>query len=273
MNLELEGRRALVTGSHRGTGEIIARRLAAEGARVIVHGFEPGQAETVAHTIDGARAVTGNLMDDAGAESVWQEARCRTGRRWMLANDYGRAGRRQLHHLLERGAGRGMYEENVLSAARLIRLALPALRAAGHGRIINLGTIGSTRPAARNPHYYAAKGALATLPPPPLAQEVAGAGITVSPVSPGIIHTPEVEQWLTERGRQKGWGETWAEIEARAVAENFPNPLGRLARREEVADLVCFLAGERAGLVRGQNIRIDGGCEPIVRRLIRGQLA
>lgn len=261
MNLELEGRTALVTGSHRGTGEIIARRLAAEGARVVVHGFEPGQAETVAHGIDGARPVTGNLMDDAGAEWVWQEAN-REHPVSILVNNYGRAGRGSFTGSSS-ADWHGMYEENVLSAARLIRLALPALRAAGHGRIINLGTIGSTRPAARNPHYYAAKGALATLTAS-LAQEVAGAGITVNLVSPGIIHTPEVEQWLTERGRQKGWGGTWAEIEARAVAEEFPNPLGRLARREEVADLVCFLAGERAGFIHGQNIRIDGGAVDLV---------
>jgi NAD(P)-dependent dehydrogenase (short-subunit alcohol dehydrogenase family) len=168
------------------------------------------------------------------------------------------AGRLQCGGGLAAGVG-----QQVVQAARLIRLALPALRDAGHGRIINLGTIGSTRPAARNPHYYAAKGALATLTAS-LAQEVAGAGITVNLVSPGIIHTPEVEQWLTERGRQKGWGETWAEIEARAVAEEFPNPLGRLARREEVADLVCFLAGERAGFIHGQNIRIDGGAVDLV---------
>jgi NAD(P)-dependent dehydrogenase (short-subunit alcohol dehydrogenase family) len=261
MNLELEGRTALVTGSYRGTGEIIARRLASEGARVIVHGFEPGQAETVAHSIDRARAVTGNLMEDAGAESVWQEANAEEPVS-ILVNNYGRAGRGSFT-ASSSDDWHAMYEENVLSAARLIRLALPVMRAAGHGRIINLGTIGSTRPAARNPHYYAAKGALATLTAS-LAQEVAGAGITVNLVSPGIIHTPEVEQWLTERGRQKGWGETWAEIETRAVAEEFPNPLGRLARREEVADLVCFLAGERAGFIHGQNIRIDGGAVDLV---------
>lgn len=261
MNLELEGRSALVTGSHRGTGEIIARRLAAEGARVIVHGFEPGQAEAVAATIDGARAVTGNLMDDAGAEAVWQAASAE-GEVSILVNNYGRAGRGSFAASTSED-WHGMYEENVLSAARLVRLALPSMRAAGWGRIINLGTIGSTRPASQNPHYYAAKGALATMTVS-LAQEVAGAGITVNLVSPGIIHTAEVEQWLTERGRREGWGESWAEIEARAVAEQFPNPLGRLAHREEVADLVCFLASERAAFIHGQNIRIDGGAVDIV---------
>ena len=102
-----------------------------------------------------------------------------------------------------------------------------------------------------------------------VAHTIAGAravtGITVNLVSPGIIHTPEVEQWLTEWRRQKGWGENGAEIEARAVAEAFPNPLSRLAQPEEVADPVCFLAGARAGFIHGQNIRFGGGAVDLVR--------
>ena len=260
MDLQLEGRRALVTGSHRGTGAIIARRLAEEGASVVVHGFEADQADAIAAGIDGAQAVHGELLSDDGAEAVWRAATA-GGAVDILVNNYGRAGRGSFDSPAD--DWHGMYGENVLSAARLVRLALPALRAAGWGRILNLGTIGSTRPDRRNPHYYAAKGALATMTVA-LAKEVAGSGITVNLVSPGLIHTAEVEAWLTERGRAQGWGERWEEIEAHAVAEAFPNPVGRLARREEVADLVCFLASERAAFVHGQNVRIDGGAVDVV---------
>jgi NAD(P)-dependent dehydrogenase (short-subunit alcohol dehydrogenase family) len=180
----------------------------------------------------------------------------------ILVNNYGRAGRGSFEGSTS-DDWHGMYEENVLSAARLVRLALPAMRSGGWGRVINLGTIGSTRPNSRNPHYYAAKGALATMTVA-LAKDVAGTGITVNLVSPGLIHTAEVEAWLTERGRSRGWGESWAEIEPRAVEEEFPNPVGRFARREEVADLVCFLASERAAYLHGQNIRVDGGAVDIV---------
>ena len=260
MELGLEGRRALVTGSHRGTGAVIAQRLAEEGADVVVHGFEPGQAAAIADSIEGATAVDGDLMSDAGAEAVWAAANA-GGEVSVLVNNYGRAGRGSFASDSE--DWHEMYDENVLSAARLVRLALPSLRSAGWGRIINLGTIGSTRPNARNPHYYAAKGALATMTVA-LAKDVADSGITVNLVSPGIIQTPEVEAWLTERAEQKGWGSDWSEIEARAVAEEFPNPLGRLARREEVADLVCFLASDRAAFIHGQNIRVDGGAVDFV---------
>lgn len=261
MDLQLSGRRALVTGSHRGTGEVIARRLAEEGCTVIVHGFKTGQADRVAADIPGAEAVTGDLMDAAGALEVWTDANAE-GAVDILVNNYGRAARGSFEGASDED-WLGMYEENVMSAARLIRLALPALRARGWGRIINLGTIGSTRPNARNPHYYAAKGALATMTVA-LAKEVAGSGITVNLVSPGIIHTTEVEQWLRGRAQERGWGESWQDIEARAVAEEFPNPVGRLARRDEIADLVCFLASPRAGYIHGQNVRVDGGAVDVV---------
>ena len=96
-----------------------------------------------------------------------------------------------------------MYQKNVLSAQRMIQGLLSGMREAGWGRIINLGTVGSTRPNRRMPHYYAAKAALANLTVS-LAKEVAGAGITVNLVSPGLILTPEVEASYLERGRKNG---------------------------------------------------------------------
>jgi NAD(P)-dependent dehydrogenase (short-subunit alcohol dehydrogenase family) len=108
------------------------------------------------------------------------------------------------------------------------------------------------------PHYYAAKGAMATMGVS-LAKELAGTGITVNTVSPGLIRTPELEASFRKRGQREGWGDSWPEIEAQVVASDFPNPSGRIAEREEVAELVAFLCGDRAGMIHGQNIRIDGG--------------
>jgi NAD(P)-dependent dehydrogenase (short-subunit alcohol dehydrogenase family) len=110
------------------------------------------------------------------------------------------------------------------------------------------------------PHYYAAKGALATMTVS-LAKELGGTGITVNLVSPGLIRTPEVEAAYLERGRRKGWGQTWEEIEPRVAADI---PIGRIVCREEVADLVLFLASPLSDAIHGQNIRIDGGALDIV---------
>ena len=92
----------------------------------------------------------------------------------ILVNNYGTAGAGRWDDTDE-AAWLDMYQRNVLSAQRLIQRLLPAMRARRWGRIINLGTVGSTRPAARMPHYYASKGAFATLTIS-LAKEVAGTG-------------------------------------------------------------------------------------------------
>ena len=108
------------------------------------------------------------------------------------------------------------------------------------------------------PHYYSAKGALATLGVS-LAQSLRGTGVTVNTVSPGLIHTPDLEAGYRARAAKKGWGDNWEDILKHIVEEEFPNPCGRLATREEVAQLVVFLCSEQAGFINGQNIRIDGG--------------
>jgi NAD(P)-dependent dehydrogenase (short-subunit alcohol dehydrogenase family) len=252
MDLRLGGRTALVTGSARGTGLIIARRLAEEGARVLVHGLEPGHAERAVAEIGHGIPVTGDITTDAGADALLRH--CRTETIDILVNNYGTADAGSWERS-DTDAWLLAYQNNVLSAQRLIRALLPGMRARPFARIINLGTVGSTRPNARMPHYYAAKGALATMTIS-LAREVAGTAIRVNLVSPGLILTPEVESAWLERGRDNGWGQTWAEIEPHVAADI---PIRRIARREEVADLVAFLASPLADAIHGQNIRIDGG--------------
>ena len=92
-----------------------------------------------------------------------------------------------------------------------------------------------------------------------LAQELGGTGITVNTVSPGYIRTEQVEEAYRRRARAAGDPEDWESIERRIVESVFPNPCGRIATREEVAELVTFLCGDRAGFINAQNIRIDGG--------------
>ncbi len=252
MDLDLNGHTALVTGSYRGTGLVIARHLAREGARVLVHGLLPGQAEAAVEEIGCGVPVTGDITTDAGAETLIRG--CAGEPVDILVNNFGTA---------DAGSWTGTesdgwieaYQKNVLSAQRMIRHFLPAMTARGWGRIINLGTIGSTRPAARMPHYYAAKGALATATMS-LARETAGTGIRVNLISPGLILTPEVEAAYLARGRAEGWGDDWEAVEPHVAADV---PIRRVVRREEVADLVAYLASPRADALHGQNIRIDGG--------------
>ena len=257
MDLDLRQHTALVTGSHRGTGQIIAKALLEEGATVLVHGLAEQQAEQAVADLGGGLPVTGDITTDQGADAVAEQCAGHTVD--ILVNNYGTADRGSWS---DSSADDWIiaYQKNVLSAQRMIRHLLPDMYRAGWGRIINLGTVGSSRPNARMPGYYAAKGALANMTVG-LAKEVADSGVRVNLVSPGLILTPEVEQAYLAKGRREGWGETWAEVEPH-VARDIP--IKRIARREEVAALVLFLCSPLADAIHGQNIRIDGGAVDIV---------
>lgn len=256
MDLQLEGLRALVTGAHRGTGSVIARRLAEEGARVLVHGFEAETTAAVAAGLPGATPVTGDLFSDAGARELW-EACTADGPVDILVNNYGVSARGSFT-ATSGEEWHDLYDHNVLTAMRLARHALPAMQTRKWGRIINLGTAGTFSPGAGNPHYYAAKGALNTATEA-LAQAAADSGVSVNLVAPGLIRTPEVEAWVRQQAERLGWQGDWPELERRFVSERFPNATGRMAEREEIADLVCFLASPRSGYLHGQILKIAGG--------------
>ncbi len=246
MDLGLNHRTALVTGSHRGTGAATARFLAAEGASVIVHGLEPGQPDAVVESITSAggqaRGVVADLLDDDAVESMAADIGddidivvCNygvaAGGRWSTTDD---------HDWLE------AYERNVMSAVRVIRAFRPVLVERGWGRIVLLGTIGSVRPAKVRPQYYSAKSALPGLVVS-LAQDLAGTGVTANLASPGLIATPEVLERLAGRSVTEAFGSDLAPLTS------------EMTTPEEVAALVAFLCSEHAGSITGSNYRIDGG--------------
>ncbi|MDO8289700.1 MAG: SDR family NAD(P)-dependent oxidoreductase [Parvibaculum sp.] len=266
MDLQLKGKVALVTGSYRGTGRAIAHTMAREGAVVLVHGFALADAEIVAAEIRGqggvAHAVAGDILTDAGAAALHEASLKVAGPIDILINNYGTADA-GTWAATETAGWIEAYEKNVLSAVRMTRLTMGAMRERGWGRVIMLGTIGSTEPAARMPHYYASKGALATMTVS-LAKELSGSGITVNIVSPGLIRTKEVEDRFIAQGKAKGWGETWDEVEPHVLKNFMGNLTGRVTVTQEVADLVAFVASPLAGSLMALNMRIDGGTTALV---------
>ena len=261
MELGLAGRTALVTGSYRGTGAGIARVLAREGAAVVVHGLEPGQADSVADEIHagGGRvfSASGDVRTEEGARRTADEALAAAGAIDILVNNYGTAS----------GGGwldapdadwQEMFETNVLSAARMVRWLVPPMKERGWGRVLFVGTVGNVRPRAQMPGYYASKASLPNMTVS-LAKELAHTGVTVNHLSPGLIATAEVRAGLERRAAKQGWGSDWDEIQRRASVDFMPNPTGRIGTPEEVGALVAFLASDLAGYVNGADIRIDGG--------------
>lgn len=254
MDLALQNRTALVTGSHRGTGQIIAATLLKQGARVLVHGLTQEQAEAAVAELGQGIAVWGEITTLEGSQALLDQ--CAEYGIDILVNNFGAAGPSTwAQDDTGDQAWLDAYQKNVLSAQRIIDHILPRLSSLSFARIINLGTVGSTRPGANMPAYYAAKGALANMTIG-LSRQVAGTAVRVNLVSPGLILTPEVEQQYLKLGIKKGWGTTWEEIEPH-VAKDIP--IGRITRREEVAALVAFLCSPLADAIHGQNIRIDGG--------------
>jgi NAD(P)-dependent dehydrogenase (short-subunit alcohol dehydrogenase family) len=156
----------------------------------------------------------------------------------------------------------GSYETNVVSAVRITQAFLPDMRATNWGRVVFLATVGATRPGDGIPEYYAAKGALPSVAVS-LAKHLAGTGITVNCVSPGIIATPEVVERFTERARRDGLDTDWATVEQRML-EAMPNPSGRVPMPEDVGRFVAFVASEPGWHLNGAHLRFDGGAAGVV---------
>lgn len=249
MDLGLNGKTALVTGSDKRTGETIAQGLAAEGARVIFHGNEMRP--------DQPLAVKGDVTTEDGCEQVLNQLTELGLGVDILVNNYGTTDNHRWEDS-DTGKWLEMYQINVLSAVRMAQGCIAGMKDKGWGRIINLGTAGTFQPAPVRPAYYSAKGALATMGVS-LARELAGTGITVNTVSPGFVRTEQVEAGYRRLAAKLGRGEDWEDVVKLIVERDFPNPCGRIAERQEVADLVTFLCSPRADFINGQNLRIDGG--------------
>ncbi|MDP6979218.1 MAG: SDR family oxidoreductase [Myxococcota bacterium] len=265
MDLELQGRTAVVTGSHRGTGSAIAAGLASEGIHVFVHGFEEGQADPIVEEIRSAghqaEAAFGDITCDEGSERLVQQLSERGRPIDILVNNYGVAeGGKWMRSTSVDWAD--IYQKNVISGVRLTNALAPGMKDRGWGRIVWLGTVGALRPAARMPHYYASKAALANVCLS-LAKELSETGITVNLVSPGIISTQEVKAAIRSRAEKEGWGDDWNVIQQKAMEGMFENPVGRFAEPREVADLVAFLCSPRAAYINGSTLRIDGGAADV----------
>ena len=257
LNLGLTNKSILVTGSNRGTGKIIADSFCNEGATVLYHALTEDDARDLPAS---ALSVWGDITSDEGSAQVFEQVQQQTDQLDVLVNNYGKATPGTWSDTTSNDWIES-YQINTLSIVRMSQLATQLMSSGG--RIINLGTIGSTRPNSRMPQYYAAKGALATLTVS-LAKEMGPKGVTVNLVSPGLIRTPEVEASYMRQAEKHGWGSNFEEAESAITEKFFPNPLGRIATREEVADVVLFLASDKASFINGQNIRVDGGAVDIV---------
>ncbi|HZZ13214.1 MAG TPA: SDR family NAD(P)-dependent oxidoreductase [Paraburkholderia sp.] len=260
MDLKLNGKRALVTGSTAGLGEAIAKMLAAEGATVVVHGRNGDRAKTVVAEITAAggsaEIALGDVASDPGADAVVAKA-LEGGAIDILVNNAG-----YYHHLNWTTAlpeqWAETFEVNVISAVRMIQRLVPAMRERGWGRVIQIGGGLAGQPIAMQPDYNASLAARHNLAVS-LARELKDSGVTSNVVAPGAILVPAVKALLEEIAPKRGWGDSWEEVERGCVRDMVPNDVGRLGRPEEIAAAVAYLASPYADYVSGATIRVDGG--------------
>jgi 3-oxoacyl-[acyl-carrier protein] reductase len=262
MDLQLKGKRALVTGSNSGIGEGIARALASEGASVVIHGRNQQRAIQVAQEIQlqggTAFVAIGDLSTDLGAKQVAEDALSALGGIDIIVNNAGEAENIKGWWKASPEEWAKTYSQNTISMVRLIQLLVPQMKQLGWGRIIQISSAAAIAPSPAIPNYAAAKAAIVNLSVS-LAKELARTGITVNTVTPGTILNKKLENMLRHMAQSKGWDTDWEKIEKHAVEEMFPNPTGRLGQVEDVAMLVTFLASSVAGYINGANIRVDGG--------------
>ncbi len=267
MDLQLNGKRALVTGSSSGLGEAIAARLAAEGAKVVVHGRNKARAEGVAQKIrdaGGEAAVAvGDLGADDSAQAVVDQALGAFGGLDIVINNAGGFEAGDWDSATpERWAQ--VYDQNVISMVRVIRGTLESVKSNGWGRFIQLGSAVGSAPFAGVPDYNVTKAANINMTVS-LSKTLAGTGVTSNTVSPGPIRTPALEQFFADFAKGMGLEGSFEEIERPITEAAFGHqPTKRVGRPEEIADAVAFIASPLADYINGANLRVDGGHVPAV---------
>jgi 3-hydroxybutyrate dehydrogenase len=250
---------ALVTGSTNGLGLAIASALARSGCDIVLSGVvAPAEATqacaalAVAHGID-TTYVQADLSSHAGAAGLVERLHAQVKSPDILVNNAVVRHFAPIESFPTDAWDRSL-AVNVSAAFDLARLLLPAMRARGWGRIVNMTSIYSQRGAAERVDYVTTKSALLGLTRA-IALETVGAGITCNAVAPGSVLTDAIDARI--RAIIDAQGVSRAEAERRFLAGK--QPTGRFVQADHVADLVVFLCGPSAGDITGAMIPMDGG--------------
>lgn len=257
-DLQLQGRRALVTGGTKGVGAAVVQALHDAGVQVLA------TARSVpASTSTQVSYIAADLSTAAGAAAVAQAVQQRWGGVDILVNVLGGSS--------APGGGFAALDDaqwfdalgqNLMPAVRLDRALLPAMLAQRSGVIVHVSSIQRLLPLPESTMAYAAAKAALSTYSKALSKEVTPQGVRVLSVSPGWVETEAAVAMAERLAAQAG---TDYEGGKQIIMQSLGGiPLGRPARPQEVADLIAFLASPRAGAITGTEHVIDGGTVPTV---------
>ncbi|MDO8315256.1 MAG: SDR family oxidoreductase [Rugosibacter sp.] len=258
MELGLKGRVAIVCGASQGMGQAIALGLSREGAQVLLvarnaESLAKAEAAILQEYPEAKLAsLAVDLTQPDSAEVVVKAAYARWDRLDVLVTNTGGPPPGQPLDLADEQYLLA-YQQNFMNVVRLCRHAVPVMRVHGYGRIINMLAL-SVRQIEDNLVLSSTSRLGVVAYARYLAEQVAAEGITVNNVLPGSIHTERLAQVAHMQAQHFG-RDPAAELEVRAERV----PMKRLGQPQEMADLVAFLASERAGFLTGLSIPVEGG--------------
>ena len=241
LSSSLDGKVALVTGSSSGIGEEVARRLAADGATVVVNSATSVVAgEAVAASLPGACYLQADIADEAAARGLVAATVERHGRLDILINNAGTT--KVIPHgdiaAVTTEVWRRILDVNVIGTWNVTAEAMPHLKASGDGCVVNVTSLAGVRQTGSSIPYATSKAALNHMTR--LLANVVGPEVRVNAVAPGLVDTPWTADWDAVRAGVK------------AMA-----PLKRTATPADVAEVVMGLV--RSAYVTGEVVLVDGG--------------
>ena len=255
MELGLRGKVAIVTGGSEGIGKATARRLAAEGARVVICARREDVLQRAVHELSSAGEVVGIAADVTVRDDVTRlvaQTVARHGRLDILVNNAGTSAAARFEDVSD-DAWQADLDLKLHAAIRTIRAALPHLKLAG-GRIVNITTPSGKHPGARSLPTSVSRAAGIALTKA-LSKDLAEHRILVNTVCIGLIKSAQQDR----HGQQRGLSpeQYYAEL-GKSV------PLGRVGEADEVANVIAFLVSEAASYVTGVSVNVDGGSSSVV---------
>jgi len=257
MDLQLNGKLALVSGSTAGIGYAIAHTLAGEGARVIVNGRSQAGVD---EAVDRIRSETGGKVEGFAGDLSRAEAAQEVARRHagisILVNNLGIFEPKAFEDIPDEDWLR-FFDINVLSGVRLARLVLPGMKQANWGRIIFISSESGVQIPTEMIHYGMTKTAQIAVSRG-LAESVAGTGITVNSILPGPTKSRGVGDFVEDMARSAE--KSFEQVEAEFFDHVRPTSLiKRFASPQEVASLVAYVASPLSSATTGAALRVDGG--------------